>query len=207
MSSFSKILDMCRGLSRDLSDVVFIGGVAVYLHALGRSMKVPLEASHDADFMVSLSDYGVLKDIEEITPTPRLSKHQMFVDGVEFDVYVERLNRLVVPYDEVYAHSLVVEDVRVACLEHLLVLKLEALGHRGQSSKGDKDRRDVVKIGLMLGRKVRRELVEPYHQPSFAKMLGEVARSSIFIDLSDRNAHAAKKVRAAFVDFVGRISF
>jgi hypothetical protein len=37
--------------------------------------------------MISFSDYGVLKDEEEITPTPRLAKHQHFLrrigDGEE----------------------------------------------------------------------------------------------------------------------------
>ena len=206
MPSFTKILDLCLELSSDLPDVVFIGGVAVYLHLAEKaSATIPLEASHDADFMISFSDYGVLKDEEELTSTPRLAKHQMIVDGVEFDVYVERLNRLVVPYDEVLAYSTVARQIRVAFLEHLLILKLEALLHRGHSSKGDKDRRDVVKIGLMLGRRTRPELVEPYMREDLADHLRDVAKSTIFFDLCSRNAHAAKKMRTSFAAFVSTV--
>jgi hypothetical protein len=206
MPSFAKILDLCSLLSGELADIVFIGGVAVYLHTLRRELAAaPPEASHDADFMISLSDYGILKDEEELTSTPRLAKHQMIVDGVEFDVYVERLNRLVVPYDEVFAHSEVIEGVRVACLEHLLVLKLEALEKRGHSSKGDKDRRDVAKIGLMLGRRTRKSLIRPYARDEHIALLDDLSRSAIFFDLCSRNSHVAKRARTSFTAFAGDV--
>jgi hypothetical protein len=207
MPSFSKILNLSRTLSHELPDVVFIGGVAVYLHLIHKTLKtIPLEASHDADFMISFSDYGILKDEEEITPTPRLAKHQMILDNVEFDVYVERLNRLVVPYDEVFARSAVIEQTRIACLEHLLVLKLEALKHRGHSSKGEKDRRDIAKIGLLLGRRTRKTLVQPYMRKDLTKLLLDVAKSSIFFDMCSRNAHTAKKAKTSFSSFVGDVT-
>jgi hypothetical protein len=205
--SFNKILDLCSSLSRDLSEVVFIGDVAVYLHAAKRSLGlVTLETSHDADFMISFSDFGVLREEEEITRNRRLSKHQMVVGGVELDVYVEKLNHLVVPYDEVVAHSKVVEGVRLACLEHLLALKLADLEDRGHSSKGEKDRRDVVKIGLLLGQNARQTLIRPYMRQELAKLLGVVAKSSVFHDLCDKNAHAAKRARTAFTAFVRSVS-
>ena len=207
MPTFTKILKLCQSLGDDLPDVVFIGGVAVYLHVVQWSQDtIPLESSHDADFMISFSDYGILKDAEEVTATPRLAKHQMVVDGVEFDVYVERLNRLVVPYDEVYAHSTTVEGIRVACLEHLLILKLEALEKRGHSGKGAKDRRDVAKIGLMLGRSPKKYLLSPYLRDAHAALLDEVAKSTIFYELCSRNAHAAKKMRSAFESFARSIT-
>ena len=86
MDIFDKILEICKGLSKNMPDIVFIGGVAVYLHATVRHSKIVApEASHDADFMISFSDYGILKDMEEITYTPHLAKHQMVVNDVEFD--------------------------------------------------------------------------------------------------------------------------
>jgi hypothetical protein len=203
MPSFDKILNLCHAFSQDLTDVVFIGGVAVYLHASERaSASIPPEASHDADFMISFSDYGILKDAEEITATPRLAKHQMVVDKVEFDVYVERLNRLVVPYDEVFEHAIDIEQIRVACLEHLLILKLEAFAKREHSSKGDKDRRDVSKIGLLLGKRARVSLIQPYMRDELVALLREISKGGIFFELCDKNAHAAKKARASFESFV-----
>ena len=206
MPSFSKILDLCLSLSQELPGVVFIGGVAVYLHAAQEALAgVSPETSHDADFMISFSGYGILKDVEEITYTFRLAKHQMIVGGVEFDIYVERLNRLVVPYDEVFAHLVTIEQVQVACLEHLLVLKLEALSQRGHSAKGDKDRRDIAKIGLLLGRGIKNDLIQPYMRGDLAGLLQGIARSAIFHDLCSHNTQAAREAKAAFASFVADV--
>jgi hypothetical protein len=206
MPSFHKILDLCSSLSQNLHDLVFIGGVAVYLHALAQASKnVTPEASHDADLMISFSDYGVLKDEAEITHNRRLAKHQMIVDDIELDVYVEHLNNLIVPYDEVFMHSLEVEGIRVACLEHLLVLKLEAFKTRGSSGKGEKDRRDVAKIGLLLGRRADLDLITPYLRSELAMLLKTIAKSSVFFELCAHNAHAAKKARSSFETFVASV--
>jgi hypothetical protein len=203
MESFSRILDLCQSFGDTLPGVVFIGGVAVYLHASEADAETIIpESSHDADFMISFSGFGDLKDMEEITYNPRLHKHQMSVGEVEFDIYVERLNGLIVPYDDVYAQADAIGTVQVACLEHLLVLKLEAYRSRKQSSKGEKDRRDIVKIGLLLGRKSRLDLIEPYMREELADLLREVARSSVFHELCERNAHEAKRMRERFSRFV-----
>jgi len=207
MQPFDKILDLCTILSDGYPDAVFIGGVAVYLHLVKKSRgSLPPDVSHDADFMISFSYYGALKDAEEITPTARLAKHQMVVDNVEFDIYVERLHHLVVPYDAVAAHSTVIERIRVACLEHLLMLKLEAYLDRGHSSKGEKDRKDIVKVALLLGTKFQKTLIQPYLRDELILALRDIAKSSIFFEMNDNNAHAAKKARTAFSTFVSAIS-
>ena len=206
MQTFDKVIRECRELGESYPDAVFIGGVAVYLHASHAGTGVPPEVSHDADFMVSVLDYGALKDVEEVTANPRLGKHQMLSGGVEFDVYVDRWNKLVVPYDEVASYSAVVEGVRVASLEHLLVLKLEALGKRGHTRKGDKDRGDVVQLGLMLGRRARENLLAPYFRQDYLESLLTVAGSALFYELCGGNAHDARRVRESFTDFVGTLS-
>jgi hypothetical protein len=203
MSRFDKILAKCREVGTMLSDVVFIGGVAVYLYSHERVTGVPPEASHDADFMISISDFGILRDLEEVTSTPRLGKHQMLSGGVEFDVYVERHNKLIVPYDAVAANFEDVDGLRVASLEHLLVLKLEALKSRGHSRKGEKDRCDVVQLGLMMGGKVRTRLLDPYLRRDHVASLGQIAGSAVFYELCGGNAHVARKVRDSFAEFVG----
>ena len=168
MQSFDKIIDTCLHLSEGYEETVFIGGVAVYLHMSQRSLRsIRLEASYDADFMISFTDYGRMKDEMEITPNPCLSKHQFVLNGVEFDMYVERLHKLAVPYDDAYAQSDMIGPIHVACLEHLLVLKLEAFDAREHSSKGDKDRRDLAKIGLLLGTKMRGDSHPALHEGGF----------------------------------------
>lgn len=131
--------------------LVYIGGVAVYAHTLESELHRNLfKFSHDADFMISVSDYTDLKDIEQVTPNKRLRKLQFYKGGFEFDVYVENQNGLVVPYDEAAACSVVKSGIRVACIEHLILLKLKAYEDRRGSAKGQKDEDDLFTLLLLV---------------------------------------------------------
>jgi hypothetical protein len=186
---------------------VFIRGVAVYLHAINNPRtKATAEASHDADLMLALADFADLRDTDELVANRRLSKHQLIRRGVEFDVYVEHQNNLIVPYDEAAAHAVAYGPIRVACLEHLLVLKLEALRDRRRSAKGDKDERDLVTIARVAGAKFRPRLAAPFLRVEHAKLLKEVAASPVFTYIAAGNAHEAKAIRTMFAAFVSSVN-
>jgi hypothetical protein len=206
MKTFQHILVEVARLAEEHVGHVFIGGVAVYLHAVNDAKtKDAAETSHDADFMLALTDFADLRDTDEVVANRRLSKHQLIRDGVEFDVYVERQHRLLVPYDEAFAHAVTYDGIRVACLEHLLVLKLEAFRDRRHSAKGDKDARDLVTIGRLAGAKLRAQLAAPYLRDEHVKLLDEVAASAVFTYIARGNAHEAKGLRRAFSEFVKRV--
>ena len=106
----------------------------------------------------------------------------MLSGGVEFDVYVERWNKLVVPDDEVAAYSVVVEGVgwrasSTSCAQ------ARGAGEEGALRKGDKDRGDVVQLGLMLGRRAREKLLAPYFRQDYLESLLTVAGSALFYEL------------------------
>jgi hypothetical protein len=206
MDEFQRILGEVARIAEEYPGHVFIGGVAVYLHATNdpRSRDFA-EASHDADFMLSLADFADLRDSDEVTANRRLSKHQLFRRGVEFDVYVERQNRLVVPYDEAAAHAVAYGAIRVACLEHLLVLKLEALRDRIDSAKGDKDARDLVTIARVAAGRIRPEVAAPFLRGEHFRILERVAASPVFTYITRGNAHEAKALRGTFSDLVSRV--
>ncbi len=128
---------------------VFIGGIAVYAYATSHEATAPLAAmTHDADFMIAISDYADLRDIEVVTTNRRLGRHQFIKNDIEFDVYVQGQNDLAVPVDEALAHSRVVSGVRVVCPEHLVVLKMKAYDDRKGTPKGDKDEDDILRVLL-----------------------------------------------------------
>lgn len=206
MISFSKVLRVCGDVAESLPDHVFIGGVAVYLHAINEQRgKTFAEASHDADFMLSLADFAILRDDYEVTMNRRLEKHQIIVDGVELDVYIEHQNNLAVPYDAVFAHADMYGPLRVACLEHLLILKLRAFESRKRSAKGDKDARDVIVLGLLMGRKPNTSILKPYFDDEQKQTVDDVKKSGVFMDMTVGNAHEAKKLRKAFDAFVANL--
>jgi hypothetical protein len=195
---FDHVLKVCEQLAADLPGHVFIGGIAVYLHAVQGQHRRQVEVSHDADVMISLADLSTLRDDVEVVSNRRLGKHQVIVDGVDVDVYVERQHGLAVPYDDLLASASKYGLLRAAAPEHLLVLKLCAYADRRGSAKGDKDARDLVRI-LTLGKHWRSELGEPYLSAEYAGLLREISRSTVFHDMCNRNVHEAQKLRTSFI--------
>lgn len=199
---FRLVLAEADALARQHPGHVFIGGIAVYLHAVNHpATRADAETSHDADLMLSLADFADLRDTDEVVSNRRLSKHQLIRHGVEFDVYVERQSRLLVPYDEAAAHGVSYPPFRVACVEHLLVLKLEALRDRQGSAKGDKDARDLVTLARVARGKLRSDLVEPFLRKEHRATLRAVAASPVFTYVAGGNAHEAKRLRERFAAF------
>jgi hypothetical protein len=181
--------------------VVFIGGVAVYLHA--RAGHVPenwIDFSHDGDLYISLADFGDLRDTEEVTANRRLTKHQFIKNGIDFDVYLEYNNGLRVPYADIRTHSVVIEQVRVASLEHLLVLKSAAYAARKGSAKGRKDERDLIRIAHLMAPPYRpqRKQLKPYVTPRDVELLEAVSRTSPeFVQMS-KDHKQTKRLREDF---------
>jgi hypothetical protein len=196
---FQRILASARDLGLEYPDgLILIGGIAVYLQATERRIERLREATYDADLMISLADYSSLRDREEVTPNARLGKSQIIKDGIEFDIYVERQLKLAVSYEEASNYADLIDGVRVASLEHLLVLKTDAALDRAASIKGEKDERDIARIVLML-EAPRRDLLEPYlSERRLAKLNSLVERPTTFRELAKDNAHDASILRKKF---------
>lgn len=175
---------------------VFIGGIAVYAHLTQSSTLSSFAAfSHDADMLLAQADFVDLRDLEEVVANRRLSKHQFKKDGFEFDVYVQNQNDLKVPFEEVFAASEWKMKIRVACPEHLLTLKGEALANRRGSSKGDKDEDDVFRILMTLAeREVMPERLI-YMTDTELNALRNVVETRTALRIADGNAHTAKALK------------
>jgi len=202
-SEFSILLGACSEVAELFPEgVVYIGGIAVYLHAINQPSTVEIaEFTHDADFYISLTDMSDLRDIEEVVPNRRLSKHQMIKKGFEFDIYTERQSSLIVPYDAVAASAVGFGTIRAASLEHLIVLKLEAFADRKGSAKGDKDAMDLLRITAVGSRAkggFKADLCAPYIRDQHLELLDMVERGPQVMSLAKGNAMLAKKLRQEF---------
>ena len=207
---FSALLRACKEISDSYPDgLVFIGGIAVYLHSINNDETKSLaEFTHDADFYISIADMADLRDYEEILPNRRLNKHQLKKHGFEFDIYTERYSALIVPYEHVIANAVQYDTFKVAGIEHLLVLKLEAFRDRCESSKGQKDAKDLIRLGLISGlskRKLDSDLYTGYLSDTHIKLLEQISRGPEFMSLALGNAKLAKTMRQKFEKFVGEI--
>lgn len=202
-SEFNHLIGACAELGELFPEgLVFIGGIAVYLHTIHvESTQHFAEFTHDADFYISLADMADLRDIEEVTANRRLSKHQMIKKGFEFDIYTERNSSLVVPFDAVYAHAVKFGSLRAASLEHLFVLKLEAFLDRRQSVKGDKDAKDLFRIAAVAAASkqgFRGDICAPYLRDEHLPLLSLVYKSPASVAMAQGNAVIAKKLRRSF---------
>ena len=200
-SDFGRLLSACSELAELFPEgLVFIGGIAVYVHAKNHVQTAALaETTHDADLYISMAYKADLRDIEEVSPNRRLSKSQLIKDGFEFDIYTERQSSLIVPYDMVSAYSVQFDTLRVAGLEHLFVLKLEAFRDRQNSAKGAKDARDLLRICAVIRRGKTRwnpALVAPYLNDEHLALFARLRKSPEAIALAEGNAVAAKRLRA-----------
>lgn len=187
--------------------IIFIGGVAVYLHA--RSQEVPegwLEFSHDGDFYISLADFSELRDYEEVVSNRRLSKYQFIKYGIEFDVYLEFNNNLRVTYQDVRANEQIIENVPVASLEHLLLLKLDAYNDRKGSAKGRKDERDIIRIGHLLSapKRLKGDRLRPYLVERDLKLLDAIVRRSAEFSSMGSTQKQTDQLRSDFVSLLSR---
>ena len=207
---FTSLLGACQEIASAYPDgIVFIGGIAVYMHAINHETTRSLaEFTHDADFYISLADMSDLRDAEEVTPNRRLSKHPLIKRGFEFDIYTERQSSLIVPYDQVIAHAVVYDGVKVSGIEHLMVLKLEAYRDRYASSKGQKDAKDLIRLALIAH--IRSNAFDAnvclgYLRDEHLDLLDRVAKGHEFLALAKGNAKEAKGMRQKFVKIVEQV--
>lgn len=209
-AEFRKLLAICAELSNQHPDITYIGGIAVYLHAVNGGEAEIAEATHDADFYVSMAEMSELRDVEDVTPNRRLNRHQIIRSGFEFDIYTERLSALIVPYDAVRAHAVRYGTIAVACQEHLLALKLEAFRDRRGSAKGDKDVRDIARLCLTMKKSRDRPfdpaLVAAYLTDEHVSLLRDAAKSPEITALAGGNAKTAKDMRAQINRIVDMIA-
>ena len=206
-TGFEDLLRACHDIAEMFPEgVVFIGGIAVYLHAVNNEAAKPFaEFTHDADFYISLADMADLRDLEEVTPNRRLNKHQLIKRGFEFDIYTERHSALIVPYDSIVAHAVSYGEFRVACLEHLFALKLEAYRDRCESVKGQKDAKDLVRIALIAGTGNKRfdsNLAAPYLGDQHVILLQRIAKGPEITAMARGNSKTAKQLRRYFEKIV-----
>jgi len=203
MEAWEHIEALAARISAEFPDAVFIGGVAVYYHAqhLGPAFA---ETSHDADFCLSIAGKAEMRDRYEMVRNERLGKDSLILEGEDLDVYVEHQNRLAVPYAAIRGYAQEIKGVRVAALEHLLALKLDAAIDRQGTAKGDKDLRDLIRITALLA-SPRRELVEPYLSDERLHVLRLIERRAALYTDMGFNAHQASRVQRTVSDNIAVI--
>lgn len=204
--SWDRVLSGVHELAEEFPEgMVLIGGVAVWFHSKKLSDERLLMMSHDVDCFLSTVDFGTLREYDEVIENRRLGKFQVIRSGVDFDIYVERRNGLVVPYEDVQRKSVVLDGVRCASTAHLLVLKIEAYMDRKTSVKGHKDALDIIKILMLIATQYRYAKVEyedimHTSQEGLDAISGIAKDSALYYEISKKNRHDASIMRKLATD-------
>ena len=145
-------------LRREPVPFTLIGGWAAYLWTR-------MQKSKDIDIV--LEDHAGLEYLKQhftLKKNDSLRKYEIIVDGIDVDIYVPYFSRLTLPAEDIRGYSTIVENIRVARPEALLVLKQGAEMDRGDSVKGRKDRLDIMALVLRteMDWQLYRELLERY---------------------------------------------
>ena len=127
---------------------IVIGVMATYLYSVQNQFDIGL-LKYDYDRKL-LIDIVNLKDLTDYyggcDENKYLNKYELEIDGIAYDLYLENHHSLLFSYEELFEHSQLILDIRVPAIEHLLKLKLIAYEDRKQSIKGEKDKRDIIKL-------------------------------------------------------------
>jgi hypothetical protein len=197
--NWGKLLDTVSEIQKWFPEgVAFIGGIAVhaYLEHSGEYAKYAAQ-SHDADFVIRISDMADLRDIEALTPNNRLNKQQFVKNGFEFDVYVEGQHNLPVDTADAIVYSVERNGLRVVCPEHLLKMKVYAYNDRKGSVKGDKDEADIARVFLTLNEvsEAATELDE-----DDLDVIHDILKGNVYRRLTDNNDFEARQLKSVCLD-------
>lgn len=199
IENFQSLLSVVNEVGHLYENLVYIGGIAVYLHSINNPLtEAYAEATADADLYISLASLSQLRSIEELTQTPRLKMQTFQKEGFSFDVYAERQSTLPVPYAQVVAHAVTYDGVQVASLEDLLVLKLAAAAARHASEHGRKDAKDVIRLLLLasMAENFDTARATDYMQPDHFERLELIIKGPEFLSMAEGNSKLAKRLRA-----------
>lgn len=158
-----------NGLQRLSKEVgfVLIGGWAAYLYTR-------LQKSKDIDIVVDYSSLRVLEGAYRLSKNDRLRMYEIKLEKYDIDIYLPSYSALTVPpKDILHEHHTSIEGFNVATAEALLALKLGAASDRGNSSKGQKDKIDILGILFYAGpdlQKLKAMLAE-YGKPQYIELL------------------------------------
>jgi hypothetical protein len=195
--SFDKVLRGVKEYQEEYPEnLAFIGGIAVYCHAMdNEEAQSFIEHTHDADFMIATQEFYALRNEENVQKNARLGKYQTERHSIEFDIYEQQISSLTVPVEEVLAASEMRHGVRVACLEHLLALKMAAFLDRQTSSKGEKDANDVARILYLAADRPITAFRLAHITPEMQDALHRIAKGPVALNLAQGNAHVANRIR------------
>lgn len=183
------------------STIIVIGGVATYLYSIKSEIDDEIiEFSHDGDFVISNQSLDDLQEYYGIAnKNMRLKKHELKINDVDYDLYAEDKHTLLYSYKEMNEHSELIGTIRVPCIEHLIKLKTIAYNDRKSSAKGEKDKRDIIRLMYSANNELLDYevlLEKKFELPKIIDELTEITKDNkAFNELCNNNHYYAAQLK------------
>lgn len=120
-------------------EFILIEGWAVYLYTKGLK-------SRDIDFICDYETLERLRKEYEVIKNERLKKYEIHVGEFDIDIYLPFYSELGIPLEALQKMTFTIEGFSVPHREVLLILKQKAFENRRGSSKGEKDKFDILSL-------------------------------------------------------------
>jgi len=160
-----KSFEALQNLKREF-DFILIGGWAVFLYT--KALK-----SKDIDLIVQYEALGQLRKKYSLTKNERLKKYEIKQEEIDVDIYLPHYSQLGLPVEDIRTYAVEREGFKVPKIEALLILKQFVFLQRRGTTKGEKDRLDI--LSLLKAEEINwnfyQELLGKYHLKEFKKEL------------------------------------
>lgn len=160
-----KSFKILQNLSREFK-FILIGGWAVFLYT--EALK-----SKDIDLIVGYDELEKLRQKFTIVKNDRLKKYEIKQEEVDIDIYLPHYSEIGLPVEAIGDHTTNREGFSVPKIEVLLILKQFVFNERRGSSKGEKDKLDILSL-LGVGEinwNFYQELLKKYNIGEFKEKL------------------------------------
>ncbi|PIP18023.1 MAG: hypothetical protein COX43_01055 [Parcubacteria group bacterium CG23_combo_of_CG06-09_8_20_14_all_35_9] len=133
-----KSFEILQDLRRQFK-FILIGGWAVFLYTKGLKSK-------DIDFVCDFEELEKIKNQFGIRKNERLKKYETKIKGVDIDIYAPFYSNPGIPAEKIKNYIQSIEGFLAPKPEILLILKQKASQEREGTTKGEKDKIDIISI-------------------------------------------------------------
>ena len=168
---------------------ILIGGWAIYLWS--KKMK-----SKDIDIVVNFAELGKIREKYHLRKNPRLKKYEINFKEFDVDIYLPHYSKIGFPLENLNKQIQNIEGFRVPKVEILLLMKLFVFSQRKNSTKGEKDKIDILSLldSVEINWKKFKQLCRKYNKnlPNILKEILENTRSVRELGI---NSHQISRLR------------
>ncbi len=120
-------------------EFILIGGWAVFVYTNGLKSK-------DIDFICDYEELEKLRQNYDLIKNQRLKKYEIKQENTDIDIYLPFFSDLGIPCNEIQKNTIKHSGFTIPKIEILMILKQHAFQDRIGSTKGEKDKIDIISL-------------------------------------------------------------